>query len=80
MIIKFYVVSMYRNLNIDIMNVVKILPTEERFLADKLTGLTDNPWMILEIILRKWSIWLMVMQIIKLQLFMRMIMDCPTQI
>lgn len=29
MIIKFYVVSMYRNLNIDIMNVAKILPTEE---------------------------------------------------
>ena len=80
MIIKFYVVSMYRNLNIDIMNVVKILPTEERFLADELTGLTDNPSMILEIILRKWSIWLMVMQIIKLQLFMKMIKDCPTQI
>ena len=31
MVIKFYVVSMYRNLNIDIVNVAKILPAEERF-------------------------------------------------
>jgi len=29
MVIKYYVVSMYRNLNIDIMNVAKVLPTEE---------------------------------------------------
>ena len=34
MVIKFYVVSMYRNLNIDIMNVAKVLPTEERFSTD----------------------------------------------